>query len=69
MLMENHKKHKELPCVFMDWENTQDIAPREDLWCCLRKAKVTENYVKVLQVIFQGSKTMVRCILRFNVIA
>ena len=52
---------KELHCVFVDLEKAYDKVPREELWYCMRKSRVAEKYVKVVQDMYEGSVTTVRC--------
>ena len=35
--------------------------PREELWHCIRKSRVTEKYVRVVHDMYKGSMTAVRC--------
>ena len=35
---------KELHCVFVDLEKAYDKAPREEVWYCIRKSGLAENY-------------------------
>ncbi|XP_047482158.1 uncharacterized protein LOC125034449 [Penaeus chinensis] len=49
-----------LHCVFIDLEKSYDRVPREELWACMREAKITEGYVKTVQDLFKGCRTKVR---------
>ena len=35
--------------------------PREELWYCMRKSGMAEKYVPLVQDMYEGSETMVRC--------
>ncbi|KAK3506365.1 hypothetical protein QTP70_000586 [Hemibagrus guttatus] len=52
---------RELHCVFVDLEKAYDRVPREELWYCMRKSGVTEKYVRVVQDMYERSRTVVRC--------
>ncbi|KAK3543780.1 hypothetical protein QTP70_027194 [Hemibagrus guttatus] len=52
---------KELHCVFVDLEKAYDRVPREELWYCMRKSGVAEKYVRVVQEMYERSRTVVRC--------
>ncbi|KAK3560239.1 hypothetical protein QTP86_003045 [Hemibagrus guttatus] len=72
ILMENYRDgQKELHCVFVDLEKAYDRVPREELWYCMRKSGVAEKYVRVVQDMYERSRTVVRCALgqteEFNV--
>ncbi|KAK3568949.1 hypothetical protein QTP86_020633 [Hemibagrus guttatus] len=43
-----------------DWENVIWV-PREELWYCMRKSGVAEKYVRVVQDMYERSRTVVRC--------
>ncbi|KAK3572128.1 hypothetical protein QTP86_022206 [Hemibagrus guttatus] len=72
ILMEKYRDgQKELHCVFVDLEKAYDRVPREELWYCMRKSGVAEKYVRVVQDMYERSRTVVRCALgqteEFNV--
>ncbi|KAK3562413.1 hypothetical protein QTP86_033563, partial [Hemibagrus guttatus] len=52
---------RELHCVFVDLEKAYDRVPREELWYCMRKSGVAEKYVRVVQDMYERSRTAVRC--------
>ena len=37
------------------------FVPREELWYCMRKSGMVEKYVQLLQDMYEGSETAVRC--------
>ncbi|KAK3506867.1 hypothetical protein QTP70_030604 [Hemibagrus guttatus] len=47
--------------VFVDFEKAYDRVPREELWYCMRKSGVAETYVRVVQDMYERSRTVVRC--------
>ncbi|KAK3542853.1 hypothetical protein QTP70_005435 [Hemibagrus guttatus] len=49
---------RELHCVFGDLEKAYDRVPREELWYCMRKSGVAEKYVRVVQDMYERSRTM-----------
>ncbi|KAK3526810.1 hypothetical protein QTP70_033548 [Hemibagrus guttatus] len=62
ILMEKYKDgQRELHCVFVDLEKAYDRVPREELWYCMRKSGVAEKYVRVVQDMYERSRTVVRC--------
>ena len=62
MLMEKYRKgQRELHCVFVDLEKTYDRVPQEELWYCMRKSGIMEKYVQLVQDMYEGSETVVRC--------
>ncbi|KAK3553254.1 hypothetical protein QTP86_032789, partial [Hemibagrus guttatus] len=52
---------RELHCVFVDLEKAYDSVSREELWYCMRKSGVAEKYVRVVQDMYERSRTVVRC--------
>ncbi|KAK3526075.1 hypothetical protein QTP70_014653, partial [Hemibagrus guttatus] len=40
---------------------SDDRVPREKLWYCMRKSGVAEKYVRVVQDMYERSRTVVRC--------
>ncbi|KAK3508911.1 hypothetical protein QTP70_013722 [Hemibagrus guttatus] len=62
ILMEKYSYgQRELHCVFVDLEKAYDRVPREELWYCMRKSGVAEKYVRVVQDMYERSRTVVRC--------
>ncbi|XP_061649478.1 band 4.1-like protein 5 isoform X3 [Phyllopteryx taeniolatus] len=62
MWLEKYREgQKELHCVFVDLEKAYDRVPREELWYCMRKSGVAEKYVRIIQDMYEGSRTVVRC--------
>ncbi|KAK3523752.1 hypothetical protein QTP70_009235 [Hemibagrus guttatus] len=62
ILMEKYRDgQRELHCVFVDLEKACDRLPREELWYCMRKSGVAEKYVRVVQDMYERSRTVVRC--------
>ncbi|KAK3568201.1 hypothetical protein QTP86_000225 [Hemibagrus guttatus] len=57
------QKREELRVTYKsgDLENAYDRVPREELWYCMRKSGVAENYVRVVQNMYERSRTVVRC--------
>ncbi|KAK3520628.1 hypothetical protein QTP70_029397 [Hemibagrus guttatus] len=62
ILMEKYRDgQRELHCVFVDLEKAYDRVPKEALWYCMRKSGVAEKYVRVVQDMYERSRTVVRC--------
>ena len=50
LLMEKYREgQKELHCVFVDLDKAYDKVPREEVWYCVRKSGLAENYVRIVQ--------------------
>ncbi|KAK3568353.1 hypothetical protein QTP86_004945 [Hemibagrus guttatus] len=47
--------------VLENLEKVYDRVPREALWYCMRKSGVAEKYVRVVQDMYERSRTVVRC--------
>ncbi|KAK3545005.1 hypothetical protein QTP86_032702 [Hemibagrus guttatus] len=61
LILEYRDGQRELHCVFVDLEKVYDRVPREELWYCMRKSGVAEKYVRVVQDMYERSRTVVRC--------
>ena len=62
VFMEKYREgQKELHCVFVDLEKAYDKVPREEVWYCMRKSGLAEKYVRIVQNMYAGSTTAVRC--------
>ena len=62
VLMEKYRKgQKELHCVFVDLEKAYTRVLQEELWYCMRKSGIVEKYVRLVQDMYEKSKTVVRC--------
>ncbi|MCJ8729253.1 hypothetical protein PDJAM_G00103960 [Pangasius djambal] len=47
--------------VLTNLEKAYNRVPREELWYCMRKSGVAEKYVRVVQDMYERSRTVVRC--------
>ena len=62
ILMEKYREgQRELHCVFVDLEKAYYWVLRKELWYCMRKSEIVEKYVRLVQDMYEGSKTVVRC--------
>ena len=62
MLMEKYREgQRELHCIFADLEKAYDKVPKKELSHCMRKLEIAENYVRLVQDMYEENKTAVRC--------
>ena len=62
MLMEKYREgERELHCILVDLKKAYDRVLREELWYCMRKSGIVEKYVQLVQDMYEGSETVVRC--------
>ena len=62
VLMEKYREgQKELHCVFVDLEKAYDKVPIEEVWYCMRQSGLAEKYGRIVQDMYDGSTTAVRC--------
>lgn len=47
--------------MFVDLEKAYDRVPKEELWYCMRKSRVAEKYVRLVQDMYVDSVTVLRC--------
>ena len=65
MLIEKYREgQKELLCVFLDKNKVYNWALREGLGYCMRKSGMAEKYAELVQDMYEGSKTVVKCAVR-----
>ncbi|KAK3545483.1 hypothetical protein QTP70_007728 [Hemibagrus guttatus] len=55
------KSRRDELCGTENLEKAYDRVPREELWYCMRKSGVVEKYVRVVQDMYERSRTVVRC--------
>ncbi|KAK3548974.1 hypothetical protein QTP70_022652 [Hemibagrus guttatus] len=63
-VMSREKEERDLPVfsyLHSYLEKAYDRVPREELWYCMRKSGVAEKYVRVVQDMYERSRTVVRC--------
>ena len=65
VLTEKYREDQsELHCAFVVLEKAYDRVPQEELWYCMRKLGIVEKYVRLVQDMYKGSETVVRCAAR-----
>ena len=61
-LMKKYREgQRELHRVFIDLEKAYDRVPREELWYCMRKSGIVKMYVQLVQDMYEGNETVLRC--------
>ena len=59
--IEKHREgQKNIRLTFIDLGKAYDNIPREEIWRSSRKRNVPEKYIRLIQDIYQGCKTVVR---------
>ena len=48
-------------CIRGPIEKAYNRVPQEELWYCMRKSGIVEKYVQLVQDMYEGSQTVVRC--------
>ena len=62
IFMEKHRQNqRDLQCPFVDIEKVYNRVLRDELWYCMRKSEMAKKYVRLVQNMCKGSKTVVRC--------
>ncbi|KAK3548736.1 hypothetical protein QTP70_018458, partial [Hemibagrus guttatus] len=62
ILMEKYRDgQRELHCVFVDLEKAYGKVPRVELCYCMWKSGVAEKYIRVVQDMYERSRTVVSC--------
>ncbi|MBN3291679.1 YTX2 protein, partial [Polypterus senegalus] len=60
LMVKYRKVQKKLHCLFVDLKKAYDRVPREELWYYMRKLRVAEKYVRVVQDMYKDSVTVMR---------
>ncbi|XP_063603267.1 uncharacterized protein LOC134779196 [Penaeus indicus] len=61
-LMETYRDGQEdLHCIFIDLEKAYDRVPRQEIWNSLRLKGVGEKHIRLIQDMYKGCQTQVRC--------
>ena len=59
--IEKHREgQKNIRVTFIDLEKAYDRIPREEIWRCSRERNVLEKYIRLVQDMYRGCKTVVR---------
>ena len=62
MLMEKYREgQRELHYEFVNLKKAYDRVSKEELWYCMRKSGIVVKYVQLVQDIYEGSQTVVKC--------
>ena len=63
-MQEKHlEKRQDLHMIFVDLEKAYDRVPRDIIWWALRKKNVGEEFIKVIQDMYDGCTTSVRTLI------
>ena len=59
--IEKHREgQKNIRLTFIDLEKAYDRIPREEIWRCSKERNMPEKYIRLVQDMYRGSKTVVR---------
>ena len=58
--IEKHREGQKNRVTFIDLEKAYHIIPREEIWRSSRERNVLEKYIRLIQDMYQGCKTVVR---------
>ena len=62
VIMEKYREgQKGLHVVFIDLEKAYDQVPQQEVWRCMREKAVPEQYVKIIQDMYDRIQTHVQC--------
>ena len=60
VLLEKYReKQRDLHMVFIDLEKAYDRVPREVVWWCMRRRGIPEQYMRIVQDMYDAGMTMV----------
>ena len=67
LLMAKYREgQRQLHCVFVDLEKAYGRGPRKELCYCMKKSGIVKKYVRLVQDMYEGSETVVRCAVGFT---
>ena len=59
--IEKHREgQKNIRVTFIDLKKAYDRIPREEIWRCSRERNVPEKYIRIVQDMYRGCKTVMR---------
>ena len=61
MMEKYRERQRELHFVFIDLEKAYDRIPRQEVWRCLKEKGTPEIYVRLIEDMYEGASTRVRC--------